>query len=124
MYPPWRSRLDDRGVQHVQHDLVGDQVAASLAGRDLAAQPAFGLGLRPQQVAGRDVPGAGPGRQSLPLRPLAGAGRSEQQQPHRPVRSAGITMSRFRILPVAPLGSASMIHTWRGYLYAATWPLT
>jgi hypothetical protein len=33
-------------------------------------------------------------------------------------------MSRFWILPVGPLGSASMIQTWRGYLYAATWPLT
>ena len=39
-------------------------------------------------------------------------------------RSAGMTISRFWILPVAPLGSASTIHTCRGYLYAATWPLT
>ena len=81
-----------------------------------------------------DVPGAGPGRQPLALGALAGARRSEQQQPHGAAaggpgksdadRSAGMTMCRFWILPVAPLGSASMIHTCRGYLYAATWPLT
>jgi excinuclease ABC subunit A len=51
----------------------------------------------------------------------AGAGRGEQQQPHGAaagglgksgaVRSAGMTMSRFWILPVGPLGSASTIHT-------------
>ena len=35
-----------------------------------------------------------------------------------------MTISRFWILPVAPLGSESTIHTCRGYLYAATWPLT
>ena len=32
------------------------------------------------------------------------------------VRLAGMTISRFWILPVGPLGSASRIHTWRGYL--------
>ena len=124
-------RLDDHGGQHVDDDLVRDQVAAKLAGRDLAAEPAAGPGFGPQQVTGGDVPGTGPGRQPLALRALAGAGRSEQQQPHEaaaegPGKSsaAGMTMSRLTILPVGPLGSASMIHTWRGYLYAATWPLT
>ena len=33
-------------------------------------------------------------------------------------------MSRLTILPVGPFGSTSTIHTWRGYLYAATWVLT
>jgi hypothetical protein len=37
---------------------------------------------------------------------------------------AGGTISRLRILPVAVFGSASTIHTRRGYLYAATCPLT
>jgi LuxR family maltose regulon positive regulatory protein len=60
----------------------------------------------------------------LALRALAGAGRSEQQEPHRAAWSSGMTISRFWILPVGPLGSASAIHTCRGYLYAATWPLT
>ena len=129
--------LDDHGGQHVEHDLVGDEITASLVGRDLAPERAFSLGFGAQQVAGGDVPHAGPGRQPLALRALAGTGRGEQQQPHgaapfswltvqpyRPDRSAGMTISRFWILPVGPLGSASMIHTWRGYLYAATWPLT
>jgi hypothetical protein len=35
-----------------------------------------------------------------------------------------MTISRFWILPVGPLGSTSMIHTCRGYLYAAAWALT
>jgi hypothetical protein len=51
-------------------------------------------------------------------------GQAGQQPPYGAVRSAGMTISRFWILPVGPLGSASAIHTWRGYLYAATWPLT
>ena len=120
--------------QHVEHDLVGDEIAAGLIGRDLAAKLAGGAGFGPQQVTHGDVPGTGPGRQPLALRALAGARRGEQQQPHGAaaegpgksgaVRSAGMTISRFWILPVAPLGSASMIHTCRGYLYAATWPLT
>jgi hypothetical protein len=38
------------------------------------------------------------------------------QQPHLTARSAGMTISRFWILPVGPLGNASTIHTWRGYL--------
>jgi hypothetical protein len=50
------------------------------------------------------------------LGPLAAAGGREQQQPHRALRSAGRTISRLRILPVGPLGSASTIHTLRGYL--------
>ena len=130
MYPPRAAAsTTDRG-QHVEHDLVGDQITAGLAGRDLAAKPAPGAGFGPQQVTGGDVPHAGPGRQPLALRALAGARRSEQQQPHGAAsrhswpRSAGMTISRFWILPVGPLGSASTIHTWRGYLYAATWPLT
>ena len=114
-------RLDDGRGQHVEHDLVGDEITAGLVGRDLAAQRPPGSGFGPQQVTGGDVPAPGPGRQSLALRTLASAGRSEQQQPHD---SVGMTISRLTILPVAPLGSASMIHTCRGYLYAATWPLT
>ena len=117
-------RLDDGRGQHVEHDLVGDQITAGLVGRDLVAQPAPGLGFGPQQVTGGDVPHPVPGRQPLALRALARARGSEQQQPHGTARSAGMTISRFWILPVAPLGSASTIHTWRGYLYAATWPLT
>lgn len=31
-----------------------------------------------------------------------------------------MTISRLRILPVAPIGSASLSHTVRGYLYPAT----
>ena len=122
--PAAGGRLDDDRGQHVEHDLIGDEITAGLAGRDLAAKPASGLGLGPQQVTGGDVPHAGPGRQPLALRALAGARGSEQQQPHGAVRPAGMTMSRFWILPVGPLGSASTIHTWRGYLYAATWVLT
>ena len=44
------------------------------------------------------------------------ARRGEQQQPHDAIRPAGMTMSRFWILPVPPLGSESTNHTWRGYL--------
>ena len=55
---------------------------------------------------------------------LAGMGFGAQQRPHGVVGSAGMTMSRLTILPVGPLGSVSAIHTWRGSLYAATWPLT
>jgi hypothetical protein len=122
--PAGGGRVDDRRGQHVEHDLVGDEVTAGLVGRDLTAEPVPGQGLGAQQVAGRDVPDAGPGRQPLALGALAGARRSEQQQPHRAARSAGMTISRLRILPVPPFGSASTIHTCRGYLYAATWPLT
>src|SRR5262249_29192014 len=50
--------------------------------------------------------------------------RRGEAAPYGAVRSAGMTMSRFWILPVRPLDIASMIHTCRGYLYAATWPLT
>jgi hypothetical protein len=50
--------------------------------------------------------------------------RDRASGPHGAVRSAGMTISRFWILPVGPLGSTSTIHTWRGYLYAATWLLT
>ena len=82
MYPPSGGRLDDGRGQHVEHDLVGDQITAGLVGRDLAAERAPGAGFGPQQVTGGDVPGAGPGRQPLALRALAGARRSEQQQPH------------------------------------------
>ena len=117
-------RLDhDRG-QHVQHDPVGNQVAAGLTGRDLAAERAAGPGFGAQHVTGRDVPRAGPGREAFTLRSLPGAGRSEQQQSHPTVRPSGGTISRFWILPVGPLGSTSTIHRWRGYLYAATWPFT
>ena len=45
-----------------------------------------------------------------------GSGRSEQEQPHGWVSPGGMTMSRFWIFPVGPLGSASTIHTCRGYL--------
>ena len=116
-------RHDDRG-QHVQHYLIGNEVAAGLARRDLPAERTAGPGLGAQQVTGRDVPHAGPGREAFTLRSLPGAGGSEQQQPHPATRPAGGTMSRFWILPVGPLGSTSTIHTCRGYLYAATWPLT
>src|ERR1019366_9182439 len=34
--------------------------------------------------------------------------------------SCGGCTSRFRILPVGPMGSSSTSQTWRGYLYAAT----
>ena len=112
--------------QHIEHDLVGHEIAAGLVGSNLAAQRSPGAGFGPQQVTGGDVPGAGPGRQPLALRALARAGRSEQQQPHGAVaggpgksdaaRSAGMTISRLTILPVPPLGSASTIHTCRGYL--------
>ena len=58
------------------------------------------------------------------LRALAAARGREQRQRYRSAGSAGGAISRFWILPVGPLGSASAIQTWRGYLYAATWPLT
>jgi len=61
---------------HVEHDLVGDEIAAGLIGRDLAAKLAGGAGFGPQQVTRGDVPGAGPGRQPLALRALAGARRA------------------------------------------------
>jgi hypothetical protein len=109
--PAARGCLDhDRG-QHVEHDLVGDEITAGLTGRDLAAGGRVGPGFGAQQVTRGDVPGAGPGRQPLALGALAGPRRSEQQQPHGAVRSAGMTISRFWILPVGPLGSASTIHT-------------
>src|SRR5215469_8111077 len=117
-------RLDNGRGQHVEYDLVRDEIAPFLVGRDLTAARSGAPGFGPEQVTGGDVRYAEPPRQPLALRALAGAGRSEQQQPHRTARSAGMTMSRFWILPVEPLGSASTIHTWRGYLYAATWALT
>jgi len=122
--PAARGRLhDDRG-QRIDHDLIRDEVAAGLAGRDLKPERPAGAHYIAQQVAGGYVPDAGPGRQPLALRALAGARRSEQQQPHDTISPSGMTISRLTILPVPPLGSASTIHTCRGYLYAATWPLT
>ena len=44
---------------------------------------------------------------------VGGSGRG-----HRALNSAGATISRLRILPVGPFGSASTNHTCRGYLYA------
>jgi hypothetical protein len=85
-------------------------------GSYLPAESAASLSFGPQQVPGGDVPDTVPGRQPLALRALAGARRGEQQQPHLTARSAGMTISRFWILPVGPLGNASTIHTWRGYL--------
>src|SRR6201999_3554186 len=52
------------------------------------------------------------------------AGASAARPPHGVVRPAGMTMSRFWILPVAPLARWSTSHRCRGYLEAATWPLT
>ena len=52
------------------------------------------------------------------------AGRWRKQQPHCATGSVGRTISRLTILPVGPFGSTSTIHTWRGYLYAATRLLT
>src|ERR1700733_2825478 len=52
------------------------------------------------------------GRGTAAVRP--GRGRP---RPQGAARSVGMTMSRFWILPVGPLGSASTNHTWRGYLY-------
>ena len=91
MYPPRGGRLDHGRGQHVEHDLVGDQVTAALAGGDLAAERAVPAGLRAQQVTGGDVPGAGPGRQPLALGALAGAGRGEQQQPHGAAPQCSVT---------------------------------
>ena len=105
-----------KGIGPIEHDLVRDQVAAGLVGRDLVAQPSPGAHDGAQQVTGGDVPNAGAGRQPLALRALAGARRGEQQRPHEPISPSGMTMSRLTILPVPPLGSASTIHTWRGYL--------
>jgi hypothetical protein len=95
---------------------VGDEITARLMRRDLQAKPAPGLGFGPQQVTCGDVPHPEPSGQPLALRAFAGPRGSEQQQPHGTARSAGMTISRFWILPVVPLGSASAIHTWRGYL--------
>jgi hypothetical protein len=39
-----------------------------------------------------------------------------ERLPYDAARPAGMTISRFWILPVAPLGNASVIHTCRGYL--------
>jgi len=64
---------------------------------DLAAERAPGLRLGPQQVAGGDVLGAGPGRQPFALGALAGAGRGEQQQPH--VAASFVTLIILLILP-------------------------
>ena len=58
MYPPPRGRLGDGRGQHVEHDLVGDEITADLVGRDLAAKRAPGAGFGPQQVTGGDVPHA------------------------------------------------------------------
>ena len=87
------------------------EITAGLVGGDLAAGGRVGLSFGSQRATCGDVPEAGPGCQPLALRALAGAWGSEQQQPHRMARSAGMTISRFWILPVGPLGSASTIHT-------------
>jgi hypothetical protein len=50
-------RVHDDRREHVQHDLIGDEVTAGLAGRDLIAQPPARPRLRPQEVAGGDMPG-------------------------------------------------------------------
>ena len=59
--------LDYRRGEHVQHDLIGNEVTAGLTGRDLAAMQAASPGLGPQQVTGGNVPGAGPHCQPLSL---------------------------------------------------------
>ncbi len=66
-------RLDDGRGQHVEHDLVGDEIAAGLLGRDLAAQRTGSRGLRPQQITRGDVPHTEPGCQPLALGAFAGA---------------------------------------------------
>ena len=114
--PAAGGRLDHHRDQQAEHDLIGDEIAPRLAGRDLAAARGAGLGFGPQQVTGGDVPHAEPGRQPLALGALARAGGSEQQHPHRAISPSGGTISRLTILPVGPFGSASTIHTWRGYL--------
>jgi hypothetical protein len=48
-------RLDDGRGQQFEHRLVGDEIAASLVGRDLAAKPVLGVG-GPEQVTRADVP--------------------------------------------------------------------
>ena len=91
------------------------------AGPRPALRPA--AGHRRRCAARRTRPPAA--RPACPCRRRAErAAAASRRSPHSPGRSAGMTISRFWILPVGPLGSASTIHTWRGYLYAATWPLT
>jgi len=80
--PAPRGGGGDRRHQHVEHDLVGDQVTAGLVGGDLTAKLGVAVGGCPQQIARRDVLGTGPGRQPFALGALARAGRGEQQQPH------------------------------------------
>ncbi len=53
-----------------------------------------------------------------------GSRRSSYSEPAPASTSEGTSISRLRILPVGPLGSSSMNHTLRGYLYAATSSLT
>ena len=126
MYPPRAAASVTAGVStHVEHDdLVGNEITARLMGGNLSAERAPGLGfasaagLRRRCAARRTRPRAA--RPACPCRR-----REERAAAASPsVRPSGVAISRFWILPVAPLGSASMIQTWRGYLYAATWPLT
>ena len=56
MYPPPAAALNDGRGQRVEHDLVGNEIAAGLVGRDLAACGRAGLGFGSQQVTGGDVP--------------------------------------------------------------------
>src|SRR4029453_395731 len=91
---------------------------------DLAAGWSAGPRLGPQQVPrGNGLPARPAGHPRAPGS-LSPPGGGAQQQPHRWPASAGGTISRLRILPVAVFGSASTIHTLRGYLYAATCALT
>src|SRR4029453_10557180 len=120
--------VGDRGHHHRGEDVedggVGDQVAPLQVRGDVAADGRAGPSLGPQQLPGGDVLHAESVGESFALGPLARAGGREQPQPHRSPSSAGGTISRLRILPVAVLGSASTIHTLRGYLYAETCVLT
>ena len=67
-------RLDDGRGQHVEHDMVGDEITAGLVGRDLVAQRPPGLGFGPQQVTGGDVPAPDQAASRSPCVPLPAPG--------------------------------------------------
>jgi len=87
-------RLGDGRGQHVEHDLVGNEITAGLMGGDLAAERALGLGLRPQQVTGGDVPAPDQAASRSPCVPLpAPGGASSSSLTPWPEAEANLTPS-------------------------------
>ena len=114
------------GVGEAPVALARPQLAApGRHARQLAAQagePAY-RAIGPARQAGRDAGGGARADHAPPGRRGRRVGEQDVERgaracghAHRGALATGAWISRLRILPVGPFGSASTNHTWRGYL--------